>query len=98
MFNRRRHWDPSAKDLAMSIAIESAELMEHFQWGSGASSDPETLDAIRFEVADVMIYLLHFCRTMDIDLAQSVLDKLAINEVRFPASDSPAQASSRSLG
>ena len=68
----------------MSIAIEAAELMEHFQWGTESSADHEIYDAVRFEVADVMIYLLHFCRVMDIDLAQSVRDKLAINEQRFP--------------
>ncbi len=85
-FNHRRNWEPSAKDLAMSIAIEAAELMEHFQWGLESSWGPEAYDAIRLEVADVMIYLLHFCRTMQIDLADAVMDKLAINESRFPVS------------
>ena len=87
-FNRRRRWDPAAKDLAISVAIEAAELMEHFQW---TSSPNDAYDPIRLEVADIMIYLLHFCRVMDIDLCQAVLDKLAINERRFPVPDAPGE-------
>jgi dCTP diphosphatase len=84
-FNARRQWsEPDAKDLAISIAVEAAELLEHFQWGTASSADLD-YQAVRLEVADVMIYLLHFCRVMNIDPAQAVVDKLAINETRFPA-------------
>lgn len=77
------------KNLAMSIAIEAAELMEHFQWGNNEDYSPdklsvEEMDKIRFEVADVMIYMLSFCRTMGIDIAQAVQDKMEINQKRFP--------------
>lgn len=82
-FNRRRRWENlSPKDLAMSVAIEAAELMEHFQWGEDLSSTD--LGEVGLEAADVLIYLLHLCRLLDIDLGRRVVDKLAINETRFP--------------
>ncbi|MGZ4122491.1 MAG: nucleotide pyrophosphohydrolase [Tumebacillaceae bacterium] len=91
-FLEARNWGKahSPKNVAMSIAIEAAELMEHFQWGGLEEYRPEQLSAekineIRLEVADVMIYMLSFCRTLGIDIAQAVQDKLEINETRFPA-------------
>lgn len=90
-FLEARNWGKahSPKNVAMSIAIEAAELMEHFQWGDLNEYRPEQLSAekrndIRLEVADVMIYMLSFCRTLGIDIAQAVQDKLEINEKRFP--------------
>jgi dCTP diphosphatase len=86
-----RQWGKShnPKNIAMSIAIEAAELMEHFQWGGMEEYAPdklsgEKLNEIRLEVADVLIYMLSFCRTLGIDIAQAVQDKLEINETRFP--------------
>jgi dCTP diphosphatase len=90
-FMEARNWGRAhtAKNLAMSIAIEAAELMEHFQWGdredyAPGKIEPEKLDEIRSEVADVMIYLLSFCRELGIDLAAAVQAKQEKNEVRFP--------------
>lgn len=87
-----RGWgeEHNPKNIAMSIAIEAAELMEHFQWGALDDYAPgklsaEKLNEIRLEVADVLIYMLSFCRTLGIDIAQAVQDKLEINETRFPA-------------
>ncbi|TCP58272.1 NTP pyrophosphatase (non-canonical NTP hydrolase) [Tumebacillus sp. BK434] len=86
-----RNWtrSHSPKNLAMSIAIEAAEIMEHFQWGDREDFTPELLgpekiDEIRMEVADVMIYMLSFCRALGIDLAEAVQSKQEKNEVRFP--------------
>lgn len=89
--NWRRFHD--GKNLAMSIAIEAAELMEHFQWGERSEYAPdrlsaEQLDEIRFEVADIMIYTLSLCRTMGIDIASTVQAKLEKNERRFPVENS----------
>lgn len=90
-FTTRRGWIDahSPKNLAMSVAIEAAELMEHFQWLTVDKSRVHELSAtkieeIRLEVADILIYLLSFGRALEIDLAEAVLDKLAINETRFP--------------
>ncbi|ASS77114.1 hypothetical protein CIG75_04480 [Tumebacillus algifaecis] len=91
-FMEARKWEQghTPKNLAMSIAIEAAELMEHFQWGdredfTAEKLGPEKIDEIRLEAADVMIYMLSFCRSLGIDLAEAVQDKMEKNEIRFPA-------------
>jgi dCTP diphosphatase len=90
-FTKARNWQKGrdGKNLAMSIAIEAAELMEHFQWRTNEQCAPEQfsaeeLEKVRMEVADVAVYLLSFCITMGIDLAGAVQDKMEINEKRFP--------------
>ena len=81
------------KNLAMSIAIEAAEIMEHFQWTASHQSaellnDPATLQAIREELADVMLFLAEFATATNIDLASTVKDKLAINARKYPVEKS----------
>ncbi|PSR34200.1 MAG: NTP pyrophosphohydrolase [Sulfobacillus benefaciens] len=97
-FVARRQWQTAhnPKNLAMSIAIEAAELMEHFQWQDlahyAAIQDPEERQQVSLEVADVAIYLLSFCHTTGIDLSRAITDKLTINEARFPvAAESEAR-------
>lgn len=82
-FTCARGWQDyhSGRTLATSVAIETAELLEHFQW---TEPGPEKYDDIRFEAADVLIYLLQFCKHMDIDLTQAVQDKMAKNATRWP--------------
>ncbi|MCB0110219.1 MAG: nucleotide pyrophosphohydrolase [Caldilineaceae bacterium] len=77
------------KNLAMCIAIEAAELMEHFQWQSLADSaalmmDEERHAEVADELADVLIYCLSLANSSGIDVAAAVQKKLARNEVRFP--------------
>lgn len=86
-----RDWNQyhSPKNLAMSIAIEAAEIMEHFQWFSTDEAaarmrDPEYKAEVADELADVLIYCLSFANSSDIDVSQAILKKLARNEVRFP--------------
>ena len=85
-----REWRPfhSPKNLAMSIAIEAAELMERFQWltvdqawaaGDGAG--------VAEELADVLIYCLSLSNALDLDVSTAVLAKLQVNEGRYPASE-----------
>ena len=80
------------KHLAMSIAIEAAEIMEHFQWYSTQESvellqDPELKAEVADELADVLIYCLSFANSADVDVSQAILAKLARNEGRFPVED-----------
>ena len=63
------------RSLAASLAIESAEVLEHFQW-SEAPADREDLAD---ELADVMLYLLQLASVSGIDLEAAVLDKLRLN-------------------
>lgn len=77
------------KNLAMSIAIEAAEIMEHFQWLSTAESDqfvrePDNRREVADELADVIIYCLSFANAAGIDVSEAVLAKLDRNETRFP--------------
>ena len=80
----------SPKNLAMSIAIEAAEIMEHFQWltpeeASARTAAPAARAEVADELADVLIYCLSFANSTGIDLSEAVLQKLARNETRFPA-------------
>jgi dCTP diphosphatase len=78
------------KNLSMAIAIESAELMEHFQWlGSeesrGVRESPDSLAEVREELADIMCYALSFANALEIDIASAVRDKLVKNAHKYPA-------------
>jgi dCTP diphosphatase len=82
-----------SKNLAMSIAIEAAELMEHFQWqdnieGQQSLSHPDTKAAIGDELADVLIYAISFALQADLDISEIVQAKMERNETRFPPSRS----------
>ncbi len=78
-----------AKNLAMSIAIEAGELMEHFQWVRSdelpalLASDAERAKIVD-EVADIACYLLSLVNALDIDLSTAVQAKLAKNSVKYP--------------
>ena len=80
------------KNLAMSLAIEAAELMEHFQWLSVEESvvrgrDPSRRDAIAEEIADVGCYLLSLANALEIDLSDAIEAKLARNAAKYPADE-----------
>jgi dCTP diphosphatase len=86
-----RDWQPfhTPKNLAMSIAIEAAELMEHFQWLTSqetraAAEEPAERAAIADELADVLIYCLSLSNALDLDVSSAVLAKLQTNESRYP--------------
>lgn len=90
-FSTEREWEPfhSLKNLAMSIAIESGELMEHFQWTAGDDAqasleDPGRRKAVEEELADVAIYLMQFANRGEIDLASAVRRKMRINAEKYP--------------
>lgn len=84
-FVASKGWDsPNSKrpqtprNLAISLALESAEILEHFQW-QDAVKDKDELAA---ELADVTLYLLQLASIADINLEQAVLKKLEINATR----------------
>jgi dCTP diphosphatase len=85
--NWQRYHTP--KNLAMGIAIEAAEIMEHFQWLSVEESvrkleNPQARAEVADELADVMIYCLSLANHAGIDVSESIHAKLARNEQRFP--------------
>ncbi len=68
------------RNIAASLAIEAAEVLEHFQWGERGKDMPEADRAeLAAELADVMLYLLQLASLCNIDLEQAVLDKLKVN-------------------
>lgn len=89
-FVRERDWEQfhSPKNLSMSIAIEAAELMEHFQWLTVEQAhqlDDQALAEVGEELADIVIYALSMSNTLELDLASTILAKMAKNERKYPA-------------
>ncbi|MCE7737369.1 MAG: nucleotide pyrophosphohydrolase [Candidatus Heimdallarchaeota archaeon] len=89
-FSTKRNWLKyhNPKSLSMAITIESAELMEIFQWWTNEESTTRSMDPnikidIEGEVADIMIYILHLANTLNINLEDAVKSKLEFNEMRF---------------
>ncbi len=94
-FVDERDWQQfhSPKNLSMSLAIEAAELMEHFQWIDVAESrrageDAAKLAQVREELADVLAYLLALANALDLDLSAAVRDKMVKNAAKYPAEQS----------
>lgn len=88
-FVAERDWGQfhSPKNLAMSMAIEASELMEHFQWLTNEQS--EEIDAsVRHEVgeelADVVCYAVSLANSLDIDIASAVFQKMEKNRLKYP--------------
>ena len=66
------------KNLSISLALEAAEILEHFQW----REDAKDKDELASELADVTLYLLQLASVTGIDLEQAVLKKLEVNASR----------------
>ncbi len=80
------------KNVAMALAIEAAELMEHFQWLSVEASraladDKEKLAAIGEELADVIGYGLALANELNIDVADTIRAKMVKNAIKYPANE-----------
>ncbi len=93
-FVAEREWEQfhDAKNLAASIAIEAAELMEHFQWLrseelEAVRGDEQQMSEIREELADVTAFLLSFANAMDIDLSDALRSKMRKNADKYPAAE-----------
>ncbi len=91
-FVSEREWEPfhDPKNLSASIAIEAAELMEHFQWLrseelESVKQDDTKMAEIREEIADVLAYTLSFASTLGIDLSAALADKMIKNAEKYPA-------------
>jgi len=96
-FADARDWDQfhNPKNLAMALAGETGELIEHFQWltfEEAANPPPETREAVALEAADVLLFLLRLCDKLGIDLAEAAERKLAINARKYPVEQSRGRA------
>ncbi len=93
-FVSERDWQKfhRPKNLAMSLAIETSELMEHFQWldhdeSDKALEDPELRQEVADEMADVLAFLLSLSNATGIDLAEALSAKMRKNAAKYPADE-----------
>jgi dCTP diphosphatase len=96
-FVAERDWAQfhTPKNLAMAVAIEAAELMEHFLWSGGtepATPDPARRTLIAHEIGDVLIYLVRLGQALDIDPIAAASDKLALNRDKYPVEKAKGRA------
>lgn len=91
-FVRARDWERfhNPKDLANAIAIEAAELLELFLWKGDREVDEATQSAdtrqrIEEEMADIVILCLSLANRLEIDIADAVASKIAVNEAKYPS-------------
>ncbi|MEM9489474.1 MAG: nucleotide pyrophosphohydrolase [Myxococcota bacterium] len=91
-FVREREWDVfhSPKNLVMALSGEVGELNELFQWlteeqSHSAIEDPAWAEAVRDEIADVLLYILRLADVLGVDLGAAVRNKMAKNAAKYPA-------------
>jgi dCTP diphosphatase len=89
-FVTARDWEQfhSPENLAKSIVIEAAELLECFQWGGPADDDQR----VQEELADVLTYCYLLAAKLGVDPEQVILDKLKVTEVKYPVEKSHGQS------
>ncbi|AGL85665.1 MULTISPECIES: nucleotide pyrophosphohydrolase [Pseudomonas] len=86
-----RDWQQfhSPKNLLLALTGETGELCEIFQWMSEADAKdaamrPETAQAVKDELADVLMYLVRLSTVLGVDLNEAVTNKLALNGQKYP--------------
>jgi NTP pyrophosphatase (non-canonical NTP hydrolase) len=90
-FRKRRDWEKfhKPKDLAVSIVLEAAELLENFQWKTDEEVarllKGKSFERISEEIADIAIYLTYLCHDLNIDMEKIVAKKLERNRKKYPA-------------
>lgn len=95
-FVAERDWHRfhTPKNLSMALAIEAAELMEHFQWlepqeSCDIGASPKSRRAVGEELADVICYALALANALQIDVSSAVAEKMEANARRYPAGNPP---------
>ena len=81
MFQKDRDWKKfhTPENLAKSISIEAAELLEHFQW-QNEYDEYEVAE----ELADVLIYCIYMADAMGFDIKEIILNKMEKNALKYP--------------
>jgi len=92
-FAQARDWEQfhTPKNLVMALSVETAELMEHFQWltaAQSASLSAKNKEEVAQEIGDVLIYLTRLADVLGIDPLQAAFDKIEINAVKYPVDKS----------
>lgn len=87
-FRDARDWKQfhNPKDLAISINLEAAELLELFQWSAEDTAVEEKRDRMKEELADVMIYCLFMADALDVDAEEIIQEKMKKNAAKYEVS------------
>ena len=98
-FRDARDWAQyhNPKDLAISISLEASELLEIFQWKDpqeveAVKNDPESRRRVKEELGDILIYALNMCHAFGFDPSEVILEKLDINEKKYPVEKTKGSA------
>jgi len=97
-FRREREWEQfhRPKELAISIVLEAAELLEEFQWKTDKEIkkylDEGGVENVKEEVADIAIYILLLSNDLGIDLLGAIREKLKKNEKKYPVEKAKGSA------
>jgi len=96
-FAKERDWEQfhSPKNLSMALAVEIAELMEHFQWLTEEQScnlDQKTLAKVKEEIGDIQIYLARLADQLGIDPLLAAKEKLQKNAEKYPIEKAKGRA------
>ncbi len=94
-FREERDWSQfhNPKDLAISISLEAAELLEVFQWSGDDLVVERKADQLKEELADVLIYCILLADRAGIDIPQAISEKVDINASKYPAEKARGQSS-----
>ncbi len=86
-FATERDWIQyhNGKDMALSIVLEAAELLENFQWISNEEAYAKNMQNIKEELADVLIYCFRFADEHDFNIEEIMLEKMKKNALKYPA-------------
>ena len=89
-FRDDRDWRQfhNEKDLAISISLEAAELLELFQWKSPEEVRENRIERIKEELADVLIYSHMLASNLDLDIDEIIEAKLEKNNIKYPVDKS----------
>ena len=89
-FRDQRNWKQfhNPKDLAISISLEAAELLECFQWSGADTEVVKKQNDMREELSDILIYSLLLADRLGINLDAAICEKISINEKKYPVEKS----------
>lgn len=89
-FRDERNWRQfhNEKDLAISISIEAAELLELFQWENADAVVKNKKERLEEELADILIYALMLADNLDFDVSDLIQKKIRKNAIKYPVEKS----------
>lgn len=83
-FAKSKDWEKyhNFKDLALSVSIEASELLEIFQWKTPENLNDEDIKNMKYELADVLIYIFLMCDKLGVEPHDIIKEKMEINKKR----------------